>query len=104
MTRLFGRELQKGMFDEEELTQSQLRLVRSLNIMIHNVLTTSDESELFNGSAEMMRICAALIKQAKFIEGAKKSSKIQYSEQAIEYALELLNEHLEGSKVIKYDN
>lgn len=88
--------------DASELSATQVRLLKSLNAMIKHVVTTDSESEFFDGSAECMRICASLIKQAKFIE-AFKAEEIPYAEQALEYSIDILQEQMSAHKVISYD-
>lgn len=86
-----------------ELSSAHLRILKTLNKMLTHVLTTDDEGEYFDGSAEAMRLCASLIKQARFIEDAR-NGKIPYAEQALEYSIDVLQEHMSSSKVINYDN
>lgn len=89
--------------DATDLSVTQIRLLKSLNAMIKHVVTTNSESEFFDGSAECMRICASLIKQAKFIE-AFKADEIPYAEQALEYSIDILQEQMSAHKVVSYDN
>ena len=89
--------------DSEHLSANQIRLIKAINSMITHVLTTSKEDEYFDGSADLIRMCGALVKQALFTEINTKSS-IPYGEQALEYAVDLLKEHMEQSKVVTYDN
>ena len=51
-----------------------------------------------------MRMCAALIKQARFAEHLKGVDDIPYAEQALEYSMDLLQENFLKSKIINYDN
>ena len=90
--------------DGSELTPNQVRLIRSLNTMLVHVLLTDNEEEYFEGSAEFMRMCAALIKQAHFSENLKDASNIPYSQQALEYSMDVLQDYVTASKVINYDN
>ena len=91
-------------FDGSELTPQQIRLVKSLNTMLAHVLVTESEEEYFEGSAEVLRMCAALIKQASFTEELKDQSNIPYAQQALEYSVDVLQEYVTASKVIAYDN
>ena len=88
----------------DELSPSQIRLIRSLNIILNHILSTPDENEFFEGSAEMMQICASLIKQSNFAAIVDKKSKIPYAKQAIEYAIDLLQEQIQNTSFTKYDN
>lgn len=88
--------------DANELSATQVRLLKSLNAMIQHVVTTNSESEFFDGSAECMRICASLIKQARFVE-AFKADEIPYAEQALEYSIDVLQDQMSAHKVVSYD-
>jgi hypothetical protein len=91
-------------FDTEELTPHQVRLIRTLNMMLANVIVAEEEAEFFEGSAEFMKLCAALIKQSKFTEKMIKENNIPYAEQALEYSVDILQEAMTMSKVVSYDN
>jgi hypothetical protein len=90
--------------DGTELTPQQVRLIKSVNAMLAHVLVTENEEEYFEGSAEFMRMCAALIKQAHFTENLKGINNVPYAQQALEYSLDVLQEYVTTSKVITYDN
>ena len=89
--------------DTTELSSAQIRAIKTLNHMLTHVLTTVEEGEYFDGSAETMRICASLIKQAKFISGFD-DENIPYAQQALEYSIDVLQEHMTSAKVVTYDN
>ncbi|MCK5882976.1 MAG: hypothetical protein KAG61_04750 [Bacteriovoracaceae bacterium] len=90
--------------DTGELTAAQVRLIKSLNSTLAHVITTEDESEFFDGSAECIRICASLIKQSYFSTELKDNDNIPYADQAIEYSMDALQESITDSKVVTYDN
>ena len=90
--------------DGSELTPQQVRLIKSINTMLAHVLVTENEEEYFEGSAEFMRMCAALIKQAHFTENLKGINNIPYAQQALEYSMDVLQEYVTNSKVVTYDN
>jgi len=90
--------------DATELTDSQVRLIKSINMMLQHVLVTDDEEEFFDGSAEFMRMCASLIKKAHFAEDLKGVNNIPYAQQALEYSMDVLQEHITNSNVVNYDN
>ena len=90
--------------DATELSDSQIRQIKALNTMITHLVSTDDEGEFFDGSAEFMRMCASLIKQARFADDLKDVSGIPYAEQALEYSMDVLQEHIGSSKVVTYDN
>lgn len=88
--------------DTTGLSPAQIRLLKSFNAMMKHVATTNSESDFFDGSAECMRICASLIKQAQFIE-AFRSEDIPYAEQALEYSIDILQDQMSTHKVVTYD-
>lgn len=89
--------------DASELTPAQVRIMKTLNTLVSHVLTTENETEYFDGSAEVMRMCASLIKQARFIDEEKLAS-IPYAEQALEFSVDVLQDHITNMKVTNYDN
>lgn len=90
--------------DAAELSPAQIRAIKTLNHLVQHVMTTESESEYFDNSAEVMRACAALIKQANFIMSTEQDSTIPYEEQVLEFSLDVLQEHMSSSKVVSYDN
>jgi ATP-dependent helicase/DNAse subunit B len=90
--------------DGSDFTPQQVRLIRSLNTMLAHVMVTDNEEEYFEGSAEVMRMCAALIKQAHFTDKLKGVDNISYAQQALEYSMDVLQEYVSSSKVVTYDN
>lgn len=90
--------------DTSEMTPAQVRLIKRMNTMLTHVLTATTEDKFFEGSAELMRVCASLIQQARFTDDQKCVSKIPYAEQALEYSMDILQEHMSVSKVVSYDN
>ncbi len=90
--------------DATELTPQQMRLIKSINAMLNHVLTTENEEEYFEGSAEVMRMCASVIKQAQFTEKLKGAGNIPYAQQALEYSMDVLQDYVTTSKVVTYDN
>lgn len=90
--------------DTKDLGPAQVRLIRSLNTAISEVLRTRREGELFEQSAEIFRIMASLIQMSRFIDENRQASTIPYDKQAIEFALDVLDQQINNSEVIKYDN
>lgn len=90
--------------DTEELTPEQIRMVKTLHSQLLNLITTDDESEYFTGSAEVMRLCASLIKKSFFSDTQNKFSPIPYSTQALEFSVDTLQDQISSSKVMVYDN
>ena len=89
--------------DAAEMSESQIRMLKTINAMLAHVLTTEEEGEFFDGSAEAMRMCASLIKQAHFANDLQFDG-IPYADQALEYSMDILSEHMVNSKVVQYDN
>jgi hypothetical protein len=97
---------QKKMFieiDTTEMTSAQMRMVKTLNSLMNHVLVTESEGEYFDNAAEVMRICASLIKQANFTTDMK-ANNVPYAEQVLEYSIDLLQDHMSQAKVVSYDN
>ncbi len=89
--------------DTTEMTPAQVRLIKSLNHMLVHVIRAEEEGEFFDGSAEFMRMCAAIIKQAKFPD-TWASDSIPYADQALEYSMDIVQEFMSNSNVVTYDN
>jgi hypothetical protein len=100
----FKNKKSKINIDEAELNPAQARLIRSLNALLAHVLVTDDESVFFDGSAEVMRLCASLIQQARFADEFKGYGDVPYAQQALEYSMDVLHEHMSDAKVVSYDN
>ncbi|MCF8057743.1 MAG: hypothetical protein K9K67_00495 [Bacteriovoracaceae bacterium] len=97
---------QKKMFieiDTTEMTAAQIRMVKTLNSLMNHVLVTESEGEYFESAAEVMRICASLIKQANFTTDMK-ANNVPYAEQVLEYSIDMLQDHMSQAKVVSYDN
>ena len=101
---VFGRRKKVYIeLDGTELTDQQIRLLKSINAMMEHVLTTEEESEFFEASAEAMRMCASLIKQSHFA-GELELDGVPYADQALEYSMDVLSEHMNNAKIVHYDN
>ena len=87
-----------------DLSLPQIRLLKSLFCTLRHAMTTFDESQFFNGSAESLKICAALIQHAEFIQRLRELNDIAYAEQVLEYSIDMLQESIEPSKIVRYDN
>lgn len=95
----------KLTLNAEELSPNQVRLIRGINQLLTTVLTSHDEAEYFNSSAELMKLVASAVKQANFGTAMVAGDEaIAYTQQALEFSLDLLSEHIEENKVITYDN
>ena len=81
----------------EELTPEQVRLLKAMSALMTNVLAADEESEYFEASAQLMKKAADLIRKSHF---ARDNKEMPYGEQAVEYAVDFLNETLSGSEFI----
>jgi hypothetical protein len=85
----------------EDLTPTQVRLIKSVTGLLTSVLTADDESEYFEMSAELMKKVAETIKHADF---ANKNKKMPYGTQAVEFAVDYIYETLVQNKLHNIDN
>ena len=88
--------------DTTELSPTQVRVLKQLHTMMMQVLTAEDEAEYFECSAQMLKQAVQLVKHSSF--PAQQRDGIPYGEQAIEYAVETLNEALSNNGHINLDN
>ena len=89
--------------ETKDLCPAQVRLYRRLVSNVVQVMTTKDENNYFAGSADLMRLAAAIIKQSNF-SAEVSTENIPYGEQALEYSVEVLQDQISASKVVTYDN
>jgi hypothetical protein len=85
--------------DTEGLSPVQVRILKSLHCLIANVLTSEDEAEYFETSAELVKKTAELIKHSQF---ALQNKNMDYGDQAVEFAVDTLNE--ENDDPTNFDN
>jgi hypothetical protein len=85
----------------EELSPTQIRLIKSVHSLIAHVLVADDEAEYFDAGAALLRKSAELIKHSSF---ATSNKDISYGDQAVEYAVDFLNEILGEQKLNSIDN
>lgn len=78
----------------EELNPTQVRLIKNINGLISQLITAEDEAEYFDLSAEFLRKAAEVIKHSQF---AQCNKEMNYGEQAIEFAVDFINEQLAES-------
>ena len=81
--------------DTEGMSPAQVRLVKSIHSLLAHVLSSEEESEYFETSAELLKKTAELIKQSAF---ATTNKNMSYGDQAVEFAVDTLNESLEENK------
>lgn len=89
--------------DVSELNQQQIRLLKTLNTMIVQVMTAPDEAEYFENSAEFLKLAASVVKQSNFAE-TNKGTGVAYADQALEYSLDTISETLQSAKIVTFDN
>ena len=88
-------------FNVEELTPTQVRLLKSVTSLLSHVLAADEESEFFETSSELMRKVAETIKHADF---ANKNQEMAYGDQAVEFAIDFLNDSMDQNKIQNIDN
>lgn len=91
-------------FDTTELNTQQIRLLKSICTMLNHILTTDDEADYFDGSAELMRMVASAVKQANFTTEWCENSDIPYAEQALEFCMDMIADQMHEGDVTNYDN
>lgn len=87
--------------DTEGLSSTQVRLVKTIHSLLATVISSDEESEYFEASAELLKKAAEVIKHSHF---ASENKSISYGDQAVEFAIDSLNECLDGNKVQNLDN
>lgn len=85
----------------EELSAKQVRLVKTINSLLSHVLSADEEGEYFEASAELLKQVATAINQSNFPTAHK---GMDYGTQAVEYAVDFLNETLEEKSLTNIDN
>ncbi len=89
-------------FDTTELNAQQIRLIKSICSMLNHVLTTDDECDYFDGSADLMKMVASAIKQANFSKGINED--IPYAQQALEFCMDMVTDQIHTEEIIRHDN
>lgn len=80
----------------EDLSPTQVRLVKTINAMMAHVLTCEEESEYFEASGELLRKFGELVKASHF---AVQNTEMDYGDQAVEFAVDFLNEEKNGHNI-----
>ena len=88
----------------KNLPASKVRLLKSLLSELTLTMTTYEEKEFFNHSTEFMRLCASAIQLSNFSEAQKYLNDIPFSQQALEYSIDILHEYMANEKIIQHDN
>ncbi|MGK0367400.1 MAG: hypothetical protein ACI9QD_000534 [Thermoproteota archaeon] len=89
-------------FDTKEMTEVQVRLLKTVNVLLTNIMTTSEEADYFENTAELMKTIASVVKKSHFASDHNES--IAYAEQAIEFAVDSLSDEINSEKYVRYDN
>lgn len=95
-----NKELQLKL-DTEGLSVTQVRLVKNIHALLAHVLVSEEESEYFETSAALLKKTAELIKEANF---SAQNKQMAYGDQAVEFAVDYLNEAIEDNKIANLDN
>jgi hypothetical protein len=74
-------------FDSDQLTAKQAQLIKSINMIIGELLTSKSEQEFFDCSRFLFDMATGLIQSASFPQN-QEDNHIEYSTQALEFALE----------------
>ena len=86
----------------EDLSEHQIRLIKTINTLLTHVLTTDEEDEYFESSSELLRVVATAIKKSNFSH--ENQEPIEYGQQALEFCVDILNDQIYEGDLIKYDN
>lgn len=76
----------------DDMSPAQVRLLKRIHTLLIHTLTAEDEGEYFEASAELLQQAVQLVRHSHFPENT--SGKIPYADQAVEYAVDFLNEAL----------
>lgn len=87
--------------DTQDLTPTQVRLIKSINSLLVHVLTADEEDEYFEFSAQFLKKAAEAIKHGHF---AAQNGRMAYGEQAVEFSVDFLNEVLDQRRLDNIDN
>jgi len=80
----------------EELSPKQVRLLKTLHALIANVVVAEDEEEYFEMSAQLLKKTTEFIKHSSFAES---NQVMNYGQQAIEFAVDFLNETIDDNSI-----
>lgn len=90
--------------DTTELKSHQVRLIKSLNTLVSNLMTTDNEEDFFETTNELVRMIANAVKKSNFAEVYCEGEAIPYAEQALEFALDHLSDEIHQGKFVRFDN
>lgn len=78
--------------DTENMSATQVRLVKQIHALLAHVLASEEEGEYFEASAALLKKTSEVIKVANY---SALNKHMPYGEQAVEFAVDSLNESLE---------
>ncbi len=84
--------------DTFDLNPAQIRLLKHIHTLLIHVIAAEDEAEYFETSAELIKQTASLIQNTNFTD------KQQLTQQALEYAIDFLQERMNDSHDVQFDN
>lgn len=87
-----------------ELNPAQVRLIKRLNSLVTNILSTDSEKDYFESSSEAMKILAACIKGSNFSTEFTAEEQTEYGKQALEYSVDLLADEINNDLIVPLDN
>jgi hypothetical protein len=87
--------------ETEGLSTTQIRLIKNIHSLLAAVVTSEEEGEYFEASAELVKKAAELIKHSNFPITHK---NISYGDQAVEFAIDSVNESMNENKMNNFDN
>lgn len=97
-----GKKTKTIEIDTSKLSDHHVQLLRNINYLLSHVMSTDEEDEYFEASSELLRVVATAIKRSKFSESSK--SEIAYGQQALEFSVDTLQDHIYEGTLVKYEN
>ncbi len=82
----------------KNLKPEQIRLIKRINTVLHQVLKTQGQEDFFRSSAELLTLAASAINFSQF------EKEQDFTREALGYALDTLEENIEHKKLIHYDH
>ena len=84
--------------DTFDLNPAQVRLLKHINTLLVHVISAEEESEYFEVSAELIKQTASLIQNTNF------TNNKNVTQQALEFAIDFLNDRLNENGDVTFDN
>tara|TARA_Y100000768_G_scaffold388410_1_gene384200 strand:- start:1109 stop:1417 length:309 start_codon:yes stop_codon:yes gene_type:complete len=83
------------------MSEQQVRLLKRVNQLMTEVLTSEYEDEYFDVSSELFKVVAMVVKTSSFNE---EKMDIDYDQQVLEYCADVLSDHVYQRNVASFDN